>query len=242
MSSYSNQIKGTTPGTTLSTTPISSSGTPVQRLTRFSAKAISASGGAGVLQLNFGISSATKKILIRAIGPGLSAYTAVPTLVDPRLELSSASASIAANDDWGGSATLSTLFTQLGAFPLQATSKDAALVVSVAPTSYAVSVRGKQQGAAFAELFDADTSDAAAGRIMKVFARAHAGTGDALFVSGFTIAGNTPQRVLLRAIGPSLSGIQGVLRDPQLELYRGSTLLKRNDDWGGTSSLKALFA
>lgn len=241
-STYSNPTQCTTPGAILPPALPPTSGTPVSRLTRFSAKVVSAPWGAGALQLDFGISSATKKILLRAIGPGLNAYTDAATLVDPRLDLSSGSLSVATNDNWGGSATLSTTFTQLGAFPLQTTSKDAALLVSVPPKNYTASIRGKQQGSALAELFDADTEDASAGRIAKVFARGNAGTGEAIFVAGFTISGNAPQRVLLRAIGPSLAGIQGVLRDPQLELYRGSALLQRNDNWGGTSSLKALFA
>jgi hypothetical protein len=45
--------------------------------------------------------------------------------------------------------------------------------------------------------------------------------------------GTADKRVIIRAIGPTLSdfGVSGALQDPTLELYQGSTLLSSNDDW-----------
>ena len=45
--------------------------------------------------------------------------------------------------------------------------------------------------------------------------------------------GTGGKRVILRAIGPSLTdfGVPGALADPTLELYQGNTLLFSNDDW-----------
>jgi hypothetical protein len=45
--------------------------------------------------------------------------------------------------------------------------------------------------------------------------------------------GTSNKRVIIRAIGPTLSdfGVPGALQDPTLELYQGSTLLSSNDDW-----------
>ena len=57
--------------------------------------------------------------------------------------------------------------------------------------------------------------------------------GDNVLIGGFIITGTVEKRVILRAIGPSLSdfGVPGALADPTLELYEGNTLLASNDNW-----------
>jgi hypothetical protein len=44
-------------------------------------------------------------------------------------------------------------------------------------------------------------------------------TGDNAGIGGFIIQGTAPKHVLLRAIGPSITGLPGVLADPLLELH-----------------------
>ena len=44
-------------------------------------------------------------------------------------------------------------------------------------------------------------------------------TGDNVGIGGFIITGTAPKHVLLRAIGPSIAGLAGVLADPVLELH-----------------------
>ena len=44
-------------------------------------------------------------------------------------------------------------------------------------------------------------------------------TGDNVGIGGFIISGTAPKHVLLRAIGPSITGVSGVLADPVLELH-----------------------
>jgi hypothetical protein len=44
------------------------------------------------------------------------------------------------NDDWSGSAALSSRFLSVGAFPLQAGSRDAVLLVTLPPGSYTAQV------------------------------------------------------------------------------------------------------
>jgi hypothetical protein len=57
-------------------------------------------------------------------------------------------------------------------------------------------------------------------------------TGDNALIGGFITTGTDPKRVLIRGIGPSLSGFfNGVLADPTLELYQGASLLASNDNW-----------
>jgi hypothetical protein len=60
------------------------------------------------------------------------------------------------------------------------------------------------------------------------------GTGDNVLIAGFIITGTDPKTVVLRALGPSLSGfgLSGVLRDPVLSVYNSShTLIATNDNW-----------
>jgi hypothetical protein len=53
-------------------------------------------------------------------------------------------------------------------------------------------------------------------------------------IGGFVITGNEPKTIVLRALGPSLSGfgVNGVLNDPVLSLYNSShALIATNDNW-----------
>ena len=62
-------------------------------------------------------------------------------------------------------------------------------------------------------------------------------TGDAVGIGGFIITGEAPKRVIVRAIGPSLSrfGLEGFLLDPVLELHGpGSFMTITNDNWQDT--------
>jgi hypothetical protein len=57
-------------------------------------------------------------------------------------------------------------------------------------------------------------------------------TGDNAGIGGFIITGTAPKHILLRAIGPSITGLPGVLADPVLELHgpAGFTTVT-NDNW-----------
>ena len=63
---------------------------------------------------------------------------------------------MAASKDWGGDATLTAEFTQVGAFPLDATSRDAALVVTLPPGAYSAQVTGQEgtSGIALVEIYE----------------------------------------------------------------------------------------
>lgn len=72
--------------------------------------------------------------------------------------------------------------------------------------------------------------------LLNVSARGVAGVGNNALIGAFVIRGNQPVSVVVRAQGPSLAnfGLTGVLGDPVLEVYQGSTLLQANDDWKAT--------
>ena len=108
--------------------------------------------GAAVLTAGFVIGPGPDKpVLIRAIGPTLSGFGVTGALADPVLTVfNSAGATIATNDNWGtpvgtgaaSSSTLATTFASVGAFALATTSKDSAVIVTLAPGNYTAQVAG----------------------------------------------------------------------------------------------------
>jgi arylsulfate sulfotransferase len=58
--------------------------------------------------------------------------------------------------------------------------------------------------------------------------------GDNVLIGGFIVTGTAPKSMVLRALGPSLSGfgLSGVLTNPVLSVYNSSgTLIATNDNW-----------
>jgi len=92
-----------------------------------------------------------------------------------------------------------------------------------------------------ATLFVAPVSTA--GHLFNLAIRSLAGTGSETLIVGFTLAGaqasGTPQRLLLRAVGPTLAGfgVTGTLADPRLDVFRGQTLTASNDNWSGNAEV-----
>ena len=99
--------------------------------------------GSDMLFAGFTIAGPTfKTVLIRAVGPTLGLFGVTGTLANPRLDLFSGTTKIFENDDWGGDATMTNAFQSVGAFQLPGNSRDAALLVTLAPGSYTVQVSG----------------------------------------------------------------------------------------------------
>ena len=90
-------------------------------------------------------------MLVRAIGPGLAAFDVQNTLQDPQLSLFGKDGErIAANDNWETGANtaqdLTAATAATGAFTLKAGSKDAALLITLAPGYYTAHVSGVDGG------------------------------------------------------------------------------------------------
>jgi hypothetical protein len=74
---------------------------------------------------------------------------------------------------------------------------------------------------------------------LNISTRANVGTGDNVLIGGIIITGNDTKQVVLRAIGPSLSGagVTDPLADPTLNLFDSAgTLLASNDNWMDNSA------
>jgi hypothetical protein len=69
-------------------------------------------------------------------------------------------------------------------------------------------------------------------QLLNIATRMRVQSGDKVLIGGFIITGNTPKKVIIRGIGPSLSAFfSDALADPTLELFQGSTSLQTNNDW-----------
>lgn len=87
------------------------------------------------------------KLLIRAVGPTLGSFGVPGALADPQISLFSSgnSTALATNDNWSSAANateITVAAAQVGAFALAGGSKDAALLVTLAPGAYTASVSG----------------------------------------------------------------------------------------------------
>ncbi len=117
--------------------------------------------GDGVLTAGFYVGGTGQiRLLIRGVGPELALppYRLTGMLADPVIRLRNVDGVLLSeNDDWDGS--LASIFTELGAFPLTADSKDAAMVVLLeAGRSYTVQVVGADGGTgqAIVEVYEMD--------------------------------------------------------------------------------------
>jgi hypothetical protein len=168
-------------------------------------------------------------------------------LADPQLTLfDSGRAELASNDNWGGSATLSTAFAQNGAFALAPDSLDAALLVSLPQGSYTAQVTGAAggTGVVLLEAYDADTGAAPPAHFINVSVRGLAGAGSNVLTVGFVVTGPSSETLLIRAVGPSLGtyGVTGALASPLLSIFDSNEVeLGSNNGWGGTAELQAAF-
>ena len=202
--------------------------------------------GPNILIAGFVTGGGTKTILVRGVGPTLASFNVTGTLAAPQLTLlGSEGGAIGTNSAWGGSASLSRTFSQVGAFALAAASADSALVESLPPGSYTAQLAGSSGagGIGLAEVYDAD-SGFPAGHLTNISARGQVGTGGNVLIAGFAISGNAPVTVLLRGIGPSLSqfGLAGVLAAPQITLFdSGGAKIDSNTALGGSPALAGLF-
>src|SRR4051812_4881656 len=70
-------------------------------------------------------------------------------------------------------------------------------------------------------------------QLVNISTRVVVGTGEQVGIGGFIIRGNKPKKVLIRGIGPSLTGagVAGALGNPLLELRDSAGLIVSNDDW-----------
>jgi hypothetical protein len=174
-------------------------------------------------------------VVLRGIGNSLPALGITNALADPVIELHSASgATLASDDDWIDDPNSTTI----ASYHLDPTnSQESAVLTTLNPGNYTMVVHsfdngdGKLTGTALVELYDLHTTSGRAGNIST---RGPILSGDQVLIGGFIIGGSQTKDVVVRAIGPSLTGagVSGALSDPMVELRNASgTLVSSNDNW-----------
>ena len=217
------------------------------RIINLSARSTVGTGG-NILIAGFVVQGVgNKEVLIRGIGPTLGQFGVDQALSQPHLDLIGAAGNtLASNSVWGGGTALSQAIAEVGGFPLAPASKDSVLLTPLPPAAYTAQLSGLAgtTGVGLAEIYDADTGSPTT-RLVNISARASVGTGSNVLIAGFVISGNTPEKVLIRGIGPTLGqfGVSGSLATPLLVLYDSdnNTLLS-NSGWGGDANLTQAFA
>jgi len=180
---------------------------------------------------------APKQILIRGIGPGLAGFGVRDALAQPVLTLRDSTGRIVAeNDGWRNQPDISAAGDRVGAFKLGNGSRDAALLVSLAPGAYTAQVTANGNGLVLVEVYDTVSgTELVTELIANISTRGFVGTGEDVLVAGFVVTGNASKRVLIRGVGPALAafGVPGTLVDPVLKLYSagGANPIAQNDNW-----------
>jgi hypothetical protein len=201
--------------------------------------------GSGVLIAGFVVEgSASKQVMIRAIGPSLQEFGVKGYARDPRLVVRRSmgvySTGVAINDDWDGSGGLfRDLEGKVGAFPLSAGESDAAIILTLEPGVYTAEMADRGTGGlGLIEVYDADDeNEASDDRISNISTRGLVKGGAYSLVGGFVVVGTVPKQILIRGVGPSLGrlGVTGCLEDADLLLDRqvdGENIpIAENGDW-----------
>ena len=181
--------------------------------------------------------SGNKSILVRTLGPTLSSFGIADALANPFLELhNSAGAIITSNNDWGSAANAQSIPANLR----PPNNLESAILTSLGPGKYTAIISGVNSttGVALGEVYDLDT---AAGAVLSnISTRGFVATGNQVMIGGFIVQGSAMQKVLVRVLGPTLTGfgVTGALANPTLELRDvNGNLIDSNDNWKSTNQI-----
>lgn len=178
----------------------------------------------------------SKRVIIRGIGPSLGGVSG--NLSNPTLELHQGSTLLVSNDDWKTKSDGTSQQAEIEATTIPPKNdSESAIVMTLNPGTYTATLSGKNGGTGIGVVEVYDLEGAANSRLANISTRGFVDMDDNAMIAGL-IAGEgetgAGAQVLIRAIGPSLSGsgIQGSLQDPTLELHdaNGATIAT-NDNW-----------
>ena len=205
------------------------------RLQNISTRALGQTGDNVVIGGFIITGSGQKRVILRAIGSSLINHGITHPLQNPTLELHDHTGTlIASNDNWVDAANKQEIMNS-GLAPTN--NLESAILMSLSPGAYTAIVRGVNNGTGIALVEGYDLDPAAGSKLGNISTRALVQTGDNVMIGGLIMVGPGSDKVLVRAIGPSLAqkGITNPLADPMLELHDGNgTLLASNDNWKDT--------
>jgi hypothetical protein len=175
-----------------------------------------------------------KKVLLRAIGPSLAKRNPpVPgALADPVLELHSGNKIVATNDNWKDAPNQQEIIDST--IP-PTEDAESAILTTLNPGAYTAIVKGVGDtiGIGLVEVYDLErTVDST---LANISTRGFVQPDPDALIGGIIVTGTGTQRVLVRAIGPSLTNVPDALADPILELRdHNGALVADNDNWRST--------
>ena len=182
------------------------------------------------------IGNASKKVIIRAIGPSLAVGGSplAGRLADPTLELrDGAGGLIFSNDNWVDSPQAQQI---IDSTVPPSDDHEAAIVATLAPGNYTAIMRGVNNTTGIGVVEVYDLAPNASANLANISSRGFVETGDNVMIGGF-IVDNQASQLIVRAIGPSLTqfGLPNALADPTLELHNGDgATIAFNNDWPDT--------
>ena len=170
-----------------------------------------------------------KKVLLRAIGPSLTAFGVLNALADPTIELHEAGNIVVANDNWKETQKQEIMAT--GIAPTN--DLESAILATLDPGLYTAIVQGKNggTGVGLVEVYDLD--EGADSELANISTRGFVDIDENVMIGGFIVGNGVSTSVVVRAIGPSLSAIVAdPLQNPTLELIDSDGMqLAFDDDW-----------
>jgi hypothetical protein len=202
---------------------------------------LSVGTGARVMIAGFIVQgNAPKRVLIRAAGPSLTQFGVPNALANPRLELHDTTNTIGMNDNWqttqiGGVITSDQVAEIQNSGLAPRDPLESAIIATLAPGSYTAIAQGVNGGTGVGIVEAYDLNAASGSLLANISTRGFVQTADNAMIGGFIVV-TQPTRVIIRAIGPSLSqfGVPDALANPQLELHDATSTIARNDDWQTT--------
>jgi N-acetylneuraminic acid mutarotase len=168
-----------------------------------------------------------KKVIVRALGPSLPL---AGKLADPILELHGPDGFVTiTNDNWR-----STQEAEINATGIPPTNDLEAAIVATLPannTGYTAIVRGVNNSTGYGVVEAYDLDNTVDSKLGNIATRGLVQTGDNVLIAGTIVVGQTAQKVVVLALGPSL-GIPGELADPTLEMRDANGgLVGSNNNW-----------
>ncbi|MFZ1218674.1 MAG: hypothetical protein WAO00_05235 [Chthoniobacterales bacterium] len=178
--------------------------------------------------------SVAKHVLVRAIGPTLVQSGVSNALPDPVMELHGASPFVTkTNDNWRDDPAQEAAILATGLAP--ASNLESAIDATLNPGAYTAVVRSTNNhtGVGLVEVYD--LSQGVAAKLGNISTRALVSTGNDIVIAGFILGSHSDNdRIVVRGIGPSLSGlgVPNALADPTLDVRNSNgALLVANNNW-----------
>jgi plastocyanin len=182
--------------------------------------------------------TASKKVILRAIGPSLVNAGIQDFLADPVIEVHNATSTLVTNDNWKTRSDGSSQQAEVEGTTVAPTNDLESATVMTLPANnanYTAIVSGKNNttGIGVVEVYDLD--QAADSKLANISTRGLVQSGTNVMIGGFILGGGSGNmNLIVRGIGPSLAGagVTGALADPTLELRNGNgALLQSNNNW-----------